>query len=103
MTMFQQESGNWIEFRSRFNITSDREIDLHFGRRDPFEKSYVDVMSEVAERVREALIEAQRHGDEYVMFRHGWSTSRPGEMTARSVVRGFMRSKEATPFIVRSG
>jgi hypothetical protein len=27
--------------------------------------------------------------------------SRPGKTTARSVVRGFMRSKEATPFVVK--
>jgi hypothetical protein len=35
------------------------------------------------------------------MFIHGWHTSRVGRTTARSVVRGFMRSKGATSLIER--
>jgi hypothetical protein len=37
----------------------------------------------------------------YIMFVHGRSTSRQGKTTARSVVRKFMRSSEATPYIER--
>jgi hypothetical protein len=60
-------------------------------------------MGDVAELVKAKLMEAQRAGRPYVLFVHGWSTSRPGQTTARSVVRAFMRSPEATPLIQRAG
>jgi hypothetical protein len=97
-----RERGNWVDYRERFGLLDDDEIDLHFGRRDPFVQRYYDVMDDVEQRVREALRRAQGNGRPHVMFIHGHSTSRPGQTTARSVVRRFMRSPEATPFIVRS-
>ena|SRR6185312_15405982 len=97
----KHEHGNWVEYRKRFELSQADEIDLHFGRRD-VAKSYAKAMTEVAQVVEDSLRKAQENGRRHLMFVHGWSTSRPGQTTARSVVRGFMRSKEATPFIVKS-
>jgi hypothetical protein len=78
------------------------EVDLHFGRRE-WGVEYQDVMADIDRLVREKVREAQESGRPYLMFIHGWSTSRPGQTTARSIVRGFMRSKDATSFIVKAG
>ena len=59
-------------------------------------------MEAVREKALDALEKAYRAGLAYVIFRHGSSTSRLGTTTARSQVRGLMRSKDATPFIIRS-
>ena len=93
-----RETCNWTEFRDRFDLD---EVDLHFGRRD-LGVRYDEAMSDVERLVKASLAKAQKAGRPYVMFIHGRSTSRPGQTTARSVVRQFMRSKEATSFIVRS-
>jgi hypothetical protein len=96
MTMFKQGTGPWTQYRSKLTD----EIDLHFGKRDR-STPYDEVMAEIITIVERSLIEAQRDGRCYVMFIHGWSTSRPGQTTARSQVRGFMRSKQATQLIER--
>jgi hypothetical protein len=57
----------------------------------------------VAALVEKELQKAQKKGRPYIMFVHGSSTSRPGKTTARSVVRQFMRSPDATPLIERNG
>jgi hypothetical protein len=93
---FKKATGNWTDLRS----LCPKEIDLHFGRHDP-DKPYLTAMAEVEDLVEQSLKTAQAEGRSYVMFTHGWSTSRPGQTTARSVVRGFMRSPKATPLIVR--
>jgi hypothetical protein len=98
-----ETKGNWTDYRARFNLSNEDEIDLHFGRRDRWEKTYDEAMSDVLTIVEEALREAQTKGRPYIMFCHGRSTSRNGKTTARSMVRGFMRSPAATPFIERSG
>jgi hypothetical protein len=98
----QKQTGDWTRYRGQFALTSEDEVDLHFGRRDPY-TPYWEVMNDVAVLVEERLREAQKNGRAYVMFVHGHSTSRPGQATARSVVRGFMRSPDATPLIERSG
>lgn len=102
------EQGNWTDYRQRFGLENTDEIDLHYGRRERGEYghpmlSYEEAMGGVEDVVRESLRKAQEEERPYVMFVHGRSTSGPGRMTARSVVRQFMRSKEATPFIVRGG
>lgn len=97
----KREEGNWVSYRERFGLSNVDEINLHFGPRK-LGTSYYDVMVEVEDHVRNSLRKAQENGRQFVMFLHGCSTSRPGQTTARSVVRGFMRSKEATPFIVRA-
>lgn len=99
----KRESGNWTCYRERFGLSRNDEIDLHFGRRDPRSGiSYYEAMNDIESLVRHSLKNAQENGRPYVMFIHGHSTSRPGQTTARSVVRGFMRSKEATPLIERA-
>lgn len=52
--------------------------------------------------VESRLKQAQQNGKPYIMFNHGSSTSQNGTMTARSVVRGFMRSTAATPLIEKT-
>jgi hypothetical protein len=99
--MIRESIGPWTAYRERFGFSPDDEIDLHFDLRDPH-KRYREVMQEVEELVRDSLHKAQANDRPYIMYIHGGSTSRRGAMTARSVVRGFMRSKEATPFIERS-
>jgi hypothetical protein len=100
MAMFQNGSGDWTQFRSALNLAPCDEVDLHFGKRDR-STSYEDAMAEITTIVERSLCEARRQGRPYVMFVHGSSTSRPGQTTARSQVRKFMRSKAATPLIAR--
>ena len=95
---FRQGWGDWQQYRPPDCL----EVDLHFGKRDPQAKSYQQAMDEVTALVERTLREAQLEGRSYVMFIHGRSTSRRGKMTARSRVRGFMRSPKATPLIQRS-
>lgn len=90
--------GPWHEYRTFGKVY---EIDFHRGRRDP-DLSYWDAMAQVGRDVFDALKFAQRNGYDFVLFTHGWSTSRLGATTSRSMVRGLMRSPEATPFILRS-
>jgi hypothetical protein len=99
--MFKYEDGNWTRFRQELDLTPDDEVDLHFGRRDRWANDYDEAMGEVARIVEESLTSAQDKDRQWLMFIHGWSTSHPGKKTARSVVRGFMRSPAATKFIVR--
>jgi len=95
--MFKKFEGDWKDLR---NLPGLREVDFHFGsgQRGEFWKN----MTEVADIVEKALRDAQTEGSKYVMFNHGHSTSRPGRTTARSIVRDRMRSKEATPFIIKN-
>ena len=99
----KKENGNWTDYRARFNLERQDEIDLHFGPRDPQEQSFNDAMANVEQLVIESLQRAQANGRLYVMFTHGHSTSRPGKKSARSVVRSFMGSRVATPLIERAG
>jgi hypothetical protein len=94
---FQKGWGDW----KRYRRPDCREVDLHFGERDRRAKTYKQAMAEITELVERTLREAQRDGQAYIMFRHGRSTSRRGKVTARSQVRGFMRSPKATPLIQR--
>ena len=99
--MFQPGLGNWTIYRSKFGLSKCDEIDFHFGKRDQSMMSYDEAMGGVYEIVKASLENAQRNGRPYVMFIHGSSTSGPGRSTARSQVRGFMRSSAATPLIER--
>jgi len=67
----------------------------------PEAQSFDSKMARAHAEALAALQEAQKSGQQYVMFRHGASTSGPGRQTARSVVRGLMRSPQATAYIVR--
>ena len=99
-TPFQQGLGSWTQYRSMFDLSESDEVDLHFGPRDR-SVSYDQVMRDLICLVEDKLRDAQQRGRPYVMFIHGSSTSRRGRRTARSQVRGFMRSKAATPLIER--
>jgi hypothetical protein len=95
--MFKKIEGNWQDLRE---LPGLKEVDLHFERGRPGE--FWENMAEVADIVEKALRDAQKEDFQYVMFFHGHSTSRPGRTTARSIVRAIMRSKEATPFIIKN-
>jgi DNA-nicking Smr family endonuclease len=99
--MAKIETGDWKLYRARFGLSPDDEVDLHFGPRERG-VSYDEAMADVRQLVENSLRKAQENGRAYVMFVHGWSTSHPGQTTARSMVRGFMRSKEATSFVERA-
>jgi hypothetical protein len=94
-TIFEGDWGNLVA-----TLPGLMRVDLHFGRGGPGQ--FRNNMAEVYEIVVAALKESQEKGFRYVLFTHGYSTSRPGKTTARSVVRGTMRSKEATPFIIKN-
>src|SRR5262249_1097766 len=102
VTMVTQGQGDWKVYRQSLGLAPSDEVDLHFGRRDR-DTIYDNVMAEVECIVKDALVRAEQADRPYVMFVHGHSTSRPRRTTAPSVVRGFMRSPEATPLIIRSG
>ncbi len=95
--MFKTGSGNGTQYRQ---LPCYIEVDFHrseYGRR---EISYCEAMDEVYSDALEALRDAHQQGRRYVIFTHGYSTSRRGETTARSQVRKLMRSSDATPYIV---
>jgi hypothetical protein len=94
--MFMKVKGDW----GHLAAISGMRVDLHFGRGEPGQ--FWDNMAEVAGIVMTALRDAQARGVRYVIFTHGYSTSRPFQTTARSIIRGIMRSKESTPFIIKS-
>jgi hypothetical protein len=98
---FRQGWGPWVRYRAELGLSPSDEVDLHFGKRDPKVMTFRQAMDGITAIVVASLKEARRNGRPYVVFIHGSSTSRRGKTTARSQVRGFMRSKEATPLIDR--
>ncbi len=95
---------NWTEYRKLPGVM--REVDFHPGSTDlPPDFGDLDYYEKIAvweNLTLSALKEAHRDGIEWVMFRHGQSTSRMGATTARSSVRKVIRGRDATPFILRS-
>lgn len=96
---FIHGAGNWTDYRELPGLI---EHDFHRGRRDPSVIDYHSAMDDVYKETEQVIRDAFDKGHQYVMFRHGCSTSSPGQTTARSMVRMFMRSRDATPYIVRS-
>lgn len=100
-SMFIQGTGDWTLYRTKNQL----ELDLHLKSRErhlgPRERPYEDLMQDVHEKTLAALECAYNAGNDSVLIIHGRSTSRPGRLTSRSVVRKLMRSKLATPLIVR--
>lgn len=94
---FNYEVGDWVKYRDLPNLI---ERDFHWMHEDRT-GLYHENMQAVWDVALRTLKEAQQHGKCYVLFTHGWSTSRIGKTTARSQVRKLMRSKEATPYIIR--
>jgi hypothetical protein len=100
-TVFKKGSGDWTKYRG----DGVREVDFHrstTGSRYRPAFDYREAMAEVEGDALDALRSAHSQGVTTVLFIHGWSTSRPGRTTSRSVIRNLMRSKEATPYIRRS-
>ena len=95
---FQEGFGDWVQYKA---LSPAIVIVFHRSDSGPREKEYWEVMNEIEAEALEAIQRAQREGIPYVLFRHGWSTSGPFKETARSRVRGLMRSTAATPYIVR--
>jgi hypothetical protein len=95
---FQTYKGSWTDLRNQPELV---EVDFHFGSSQGG-GGYREHMAEIHEKVLSALSSAQEAGERFVLFTHGKSTSGPGRVTARSVVRGIMRSPAATQFIVRA-
>jgi hypothetical protein len=96
--MFKREAGDWVRFRELPNLM---ERDLHWAGETPT-GAYWEHMETVWRVALESLRAAQTQGKQFVLFTHGWSTSRGGVTTSRSQVRKLMASKEATPYILRS-
>ena len=98
--MFKNASGNWTDFRKL--EPTPVEINFHVEGDDSAKPPYYEIMQDNAKTTIDALRTAQANGDGYVLFIHGSSTSHRGKTTTRSVVRGIMRSPDATPYILRS-
>lgn len=95
---FKYASRNWIEYRQL--LPDMVECDFHWMN-DPSTGLYNENMQAVWDVALDAIINAQATGKKFVLFTHGGSTSRIGKTTSRSQVRKLMRSKEATPYLLR--
>ena len=99
MAAFKKEYGDWTEYRKLSCVT---EIDFHFNQDGPSYHDYYESMEAVRQTALDNLKRAYEGGKiNYVLFTHGWSTSRRGSTTSRSVIRAVMRSPDATPYIDR--
>ncbi len=95
---WKYEMRDWVEYRQFANL---EEVDFHIQEPGHDGLAYWERMAEVYEVCLRRVKLAQAEGVDYLLFTHGWSTSRPGNTTSRSQVRKFMRSKDATPYIIR--
>ena len=95
---FKYACRNWVEYRDE--LPDLVECDFHWTN-EPMSGLYHENMQAVWSRALQALADAQANGNRYVLFTHGKSTSGIGKTTARSQVRKLMRSKEATPYLLR--
>lgn len=96
--MFKKEQCNWMEYRKFPDLV---ECDFHWSELGIPTKNYHENMADVREYALIALKNAYQQEKRYVLFTHGGSTSHRGKTTARSQIRGLMRSKDATPYIRR--
>jgi hypothetical protein len=99
--MFKKGFGDWTKYRG----DGVREIDFHRAStgakyREAFDNR--EAMAKVEKDTLDALSRAYADGITTLLLTHGWSTSGPGKITARSVIRKLMRTKEATPYVCRS-
>jgi hypothetical protein len=105
MTKFQNGAGPWTQYRG----PDVREEDFHLAEpksghertsQGPLE--FANKMAQVGEMALDALKKAHEDGIKAVLFRHGWSTSHPGQTSSRSVIRALMRSPKVTPYVIRA-
>ena len=92
--MFIRFDGDWTILK---DIANMHYVDLN----DLEGRNFYEKMAWVHKLVMQALKNAQSKGVDYVMFNHGHSFSGSYIMTARSMVRSIMSSKEAAPYIVK--
>jgi len=59
MSMFKKGVGDWLQYRSMFNLSKTDVIDLHFGEGS---RPHYESMAEVFSIVERGLKEAQRRG-----------------------------------------
>ena len=99
MSKFKLGVGDWVQYRQ---LPEVQELDLHFaGQKFPSEP-YWERMDQIYAYVLNTLKAAYQGGRvKHLLITHGASTSHPGTTTSRSQVRKLMRSKDATPYIVR--
>ena len=99
MGQFKIERGDWIKYRKLPDLT---EVDFHLSQEEPPHHDYDESMGDAWQIALDSLKRAYADSKTcYVLFTHGQSTSRRGRTTSRSVVRGLMRSTDATPYIDR--
>lgn len=99
MAAFKQGQGDWKQYR---NLPNLMELDFHRADQES-DLPYWAKMDEVWDDVMTHLQTAQHQGAQWLLITHGHSTSWGWKKTtARSQVRNFMRSKEATPYIIRA-
>jgi hypothetical protein len=72
---FQRGVGDWLQYRSMFNSSEIKVVDLHFGKGS---KPHYEAMAEIEQPVGRRLREAQRDGllyDVYTRLAHvtGWT------------------------------
>src|SRR5687768_3865388 len=99
MSLFKQGTGNWMQYRL---LPDFIEINLHQSGRAGRDVPYPEAMRQVSSAVLEGIKWAQQTGKKRVIFTHGRSPSGRWKTTARDQVRRVMRSRHATPFIIRN-
>lgn len=76
-------------------------VDFHRAGTSPG-VSFEDKMRRTYREARAALRTARSRGYAYIAFTHGGRELPRGRRSTRSVVRGLIRSPEATPYVERS-
>jgi hypothetical protein len=97
MALFKHDRRNWVEFRKLPDLD---EVDFHWIN-EKSSGNYYENMDDVRKIALYSLLKAQQEGRQYVLLIHGWFTSRIGKTTSRSQIRGLMKHKDATPYIIR--
>ena len=103
MSKFRIGLGDWTQYRA---LPGLMEVDLHLSdNRQSWDEPpvpYWEKMNQVEGTVLRELEDGFNDPDtQHILFMHGWATSQNGKQTTRSVVRGIMRGKAATPYIDR--
>jgi len=98
--LFQRnEDINWIEFR---RLPNYREVDFHWVTNES-DDDYLQAIEDVRRLAIRALQKAQSEGVSYLLLLHESPMSEGlRRTTARSTIRKLMRSRNATPYILRS-
>jgi hypothetical protein len=96
--MFKKDTVDWKEYKALPRVS---QVDFPYSKGEPTNVMYFVELSNTRAMALDALQIGFERGDKYVIFTHGHAASTIGKTTARSQVRALMRSKEASPYIVR--